>query len=189
MTSEEGELQACYRAVWDQLARSTRTAMFDPASVRLSGAYWPLTTACFLVGCCQDVWPKNMSDRGRSWWRQARQALAPRAAAWRQCHLALNPAVTVTASSFFKQNLYLCLMCLQFLDDGRLSYLLMWSADLSTQLRLNHARDIWVNTNHSHRMFFRQVEAFLARKQPTSRELRALVPKVLPGQNVFVAPH
>jgi len=49
---------------------------------------------------------------------------------------------------------------------------------LASQLRLQHARDIWVNTNHSHRVFFRQVEAFLVRKQPTSREMRALMPKV-----------
>lgn len=38
-----------YSAVWEQLALAARSTMFDPAAVKMSGAYWPLTTACFLV--------------------------------------------------------------------------------------------------------------------------------------------
>lgn len=49
MTSAKVEVFTCYAAVWDQLATLARTTMFDPAHVKLSGAYWPLTTACFLV--------------------------------------------------------------------------------------------------------------------------------------------
>jgi hypothetical protein len=40
--------------VWDQLATLARSTMYDPANLRMSGAYWPLTTACFLVGLLHD---------------------------------------------------------------------------------------------------------------------------------------
>lgn len=48
-TAQPEEVSVLYTAVWEQLATLARTSMFDPAHVKLSGSYWPLTTACFLV--------------------------------------------------------------------------------------------------------------------------------------------
>jgi hypothetical protein len=48
-TAHPEEASECYTAVWEQLAILARSTMYDPANLRMSGAYWPLTTACFLV--------------------------------------------------------------------------------------------------------------------------------------------
>lgn len=48
-TAHTEEASECYTAVWEQLAILARSTMYDPANLRMSGAYWPLTTACFLV--------------------------------------------------------------------------------------------------------------------------------------------
>jgi hypothetical protein len=52
-TAHPEEASECYTAVWEQLAILARSTMYDPANLRMSGAYWPLTTACFLVSLLQ----------------------------------------------------------------------------------------------------------------------------------------
>ena len=48
------------------------------------------------------------------------------------------------------------------------------------QMRIPSLRGMWASTGltQNKRAFFRLLEAFLSRKQPTARELRLLIPKV-----------
>ena len=67
-TAHPEEASECYTAVWEQLAILARSTMYDPANLRMSGAYWPLTTACFLVSLLKH----ERHGCGCHWWLATR---------------------------------------------------------------------------------------------------------------------